>query len=149
MNTDKNTPSVKVLLSIAIPVVAFTVLGCVVGIFVGRSGHDSAVVAALIPAVLTLSGGFILLKNQNLHPKNQEPHPKNQDLHPAMSSFSVILFCVTLLFGASIGGASLREEIQQEKIDHFRRCSHEEQGINRFRVEMLDLSPLPSKTFCG
>ena len=41
------------------------------------------------------------------------------------------------------------KDIQQEKIDHFRRCSKVEKAINHFRVEMLDLSPLPSKTFCG
>ena len=111
MNTDKNNtslmdkPLMKVLWKIVIPVFAFTVLGYVIGIFVGRSSLDSVVAAAFIPAVLSLAGGFILLKNQNLHPKNQEPHPKNQDLHPVMGSFSVILFCVALLFGASIGGA--------------------------------------------
>ncbi len=147
MNTDKNNTSlvkkllmkvlwkiVNVLLKIVIPVFAFTVLGYVIGIFVGRSSFDSVVDAAVIPAALSLAGGFILFINKYLH--------------PAMGPFSVLLFCVALLFGASIGGTALRKEIQQEKVEHFWRCSKVEQEINRLRVE-LTLPPLPSKIFCG
>lgn len=134
MDWSKDGASLKTLLAVLPVLAGFLILGYTVGMHVGRSGFAPSVVAALIPAVLTLVGGFIIFKSE--------------DLHPVLGSFSVILFCAALLLGGKIGGSDLKKEIEDAREVHFSNCSIEEKEINDYR-KFLELSPLPSEAFCG
>ena len=92
-------------------------------------------VAALVPTILTLGGGFIVFKSE--------------DQHPIVGSASVILFSIALLWGGSIGFADQKREVEEALESHFWDCSIREEKINRFRTELLDLPPLKSAVFCG
>ena len=134
--------SLQKTIPVTLVLFGFSILGLVTGIFVGRSGLAPAVVASLIPAILTLGGGFIIFKSE--------------DQHPVMGPVSVILFSIALLWGGSIGYTDQKNDLKREADEateliesHFRDCSIREEKINRFRTKLLDLPPLKSAVFCG
>ncbi len=136
MKSSKNNSSLlNLALTVILVFLSFSVLGLIVGIFVGRSGSDPTVVAALVPAVLTLVGGVIIFKSE--------------ETHPIIGSISVILLAIFILWGAAIGGADSQADAHGSKLRWFEQCSTEEMIINLYRENLLGLAPLKSEAFCG
>ena len=135
----------KKLLQGVLVLTSSAVLGYVVGVFVGRSGPSPEVVAAMIPAVLTLAGGVVIFKSE--------------DVHFVLGPLSVILFSGWLVYGGSSGHLERKVvQIEEQKIatvnaqkDKFLylvSCSQIEKDVNNYRKYLLDLPPLKNEVFC-
>ena len=115
-------------------------LGFIVGWFVGNNGSDATVLAAVLPAILSIGGGILLFR-ATTQKENGDRH------HSVINNISVFLF-VVLLFAGSECGKSARQKADKYNLNkYFETCSNEELRTNESRTR-LGLSPLKSEVFC-
>ena len=121
---------------------AVSSLGLIIGWFVGQSGADSVVLAAVLPAILSIGGGFIVFRVATRN--GSEDHN-----HGIATNLSVFLFTAFLFFGTLIGNYSKwkADSDLTWRYKYFRDCSEMELRINAGR-KSLELDPLKSETFC-
>lgn len=150
---------------------AFSLLGAVVGLFVGLSGSDAVVLSAVLPAVLTLVGGFFVFKSEDMEFKsvkvrkekrkdlNIRANGKRKDSNRAIvTSLSVVLFLLFLVQGVREGtsiraNAEIRSAIEKQDFHLLllEYCAINKPRINKVRDE-LNLPPLKAETIetiCG
>ena len=126
--------------------VAGVTLGGGVGWFVGESGSDAVVLAAVLPAVLSEGGFLILLRAATL----------DDFVQCIFLNGSMILFVIALVVGSLAGNADKLKKEQERLEDELdrnpeflKRCSADEYAINEYRKILYRPPPLPSEVFCG
>lgn len=112
-----------------------------VGRMIGRSQHDSVVLAAILPVLLSSAWALISLKFAKVD---------NDKIDTSLLSmtFAMILFLYMLVYASH--SSHYDEEIQKtiNARTHFEDCSYNEFIINNAR-EALELPPLKSELFCN
>ena len=127
---------------------ALAVLGGGVGWFVGQSGSDAVVLAAVLPAVLSGGGVLIVLRSEDRY----------EHRHGIIVNASVAVFVAFIVLGSLLGNANrlkteeenLSKELEGEqkyRATYLEQCSNQELKVNNVRAA-LGLSPLPSQVFC-
>ena len=125
-------------------IISAAALGIVSGNLTGQSGPNAAVVAAVIPAVLSLAGGVVVAASIRSH----------NTVSAVQATAFIVVFCI--LFTVALNGAvEVRMEerdrvVKVAKETHFReleKCSKVEYLINDNRKK-LNLDVLPSEYFC-
>lgn len=135
-------------IAVTLSLVAFSLLGWIVGSLIGRSGVDPVVLSAVLPVLLTGAGGFFIFKSED-----------KEGINSIVLSLSVILFLSTLAFGIISTVNAVRQEelryIEYERELHYEAlqdCIQMELQINYAR-EQLGLPPLKTEvimeTICG
>ena len=120
----------------------------------GHSGNDAIVLAAVLPAVITVvvAAGMVVAYRQ------RSDNGTNNNVQQGVVNFCIVLFMVFLFVGAGHGinaraEASAAYEVMALSVadahenEHFINCSLRERRINLLR-EKLELSPLDSQVFC-
>ena len=136
--------------------VAVASLGWIVGWFVGHSGSNSVVLAAVLPAVLSVGGVLAVFRAEI----------QNGHDHSIIMSLAIIVFVLFLYVGSQLGNRdrkitteeSLNKTLKFQKesewnnlefqLSYLERCSNNEYYVNKTRAK-LGLPSLDSEVFCG
>lgn len=136
--SDKSVYNIAILLSLA----AFSLLGAVVGRYIGLGGSDAVLLSAVLPTVLTLIGGALVFKSEKMEGRNRD-----SDIRAGVISFSVILFLITLMLGTRWGLVERDEAEDIEKREALQDCIQLELWVNNQRQKFA-LSPLTTEAIC-
>ena len=126
-------------------VVGAVSLGMLSGWLTGQSGPDEIVVAAAIPAILSLGGGaFALVSVRSANPVAA--------IHAVAF---IVAFCLFFKGSVTYAVDQRREDARRDaerlldtQLRRLEACSKAEHFINGARVA-LDLDPLPREYFCS
>lgn len=134
-----------------LPAIAIFFLSILIGDFVGQTRNHAVVLAALIPAVLSLAGAAIWITT----------HPN--DASNNITAALLLILTSGIFIGTTIGinvverqnNKLLVQHLNQQR--HFQNnhenwlsnCAEIEFRINYYRTETLGLPPLPHQAICN
>ena len=107
------------------------------GRMIGISQHDSIVIAAVIPVLLSAGWGIISLKVAAVD-------NNSIDTNLIAITAAMVLFLYVMTYSAN---SSQHDEEEKRNEKYFEKCSYNEFHVNKAR-EVLGLPPLESEYFC-
>ena len=135
-HSDKTSIIAKTFHFIAL--IAFSIMTAwAVGRLIGRSQHDSIVLAAILPVLLSGAWGLISLKFANVD---------NREIDTSLLSttFAMILFLYMLIYASHSSDYDEEVKAEVKARAYFEDCSYNEFIVNNAR-EALKLPPLKSE----
>ena len=141
----------KTLLIITLAIVSVASAG-ITGWMIGRSGLNHTVIAAILPAILSVVWGVILAKFAT----TDKTTPDMRLLVIMLATLLFILFLPNAIYKGYnekvTADKKLAEELlelqQRYDLEYFEECSTLEHRVNTIRQTLLGLPALKSELFC-